>query len=73
MVASYLGNLFNDMKIAFEKGDLEDARKHQVTCADPENFVRGGPTKARFLEGREDTNKYHYKRAIVSKVLPHPH
>ena len=30
VVASYLGNLFHDMKTAFDKNDIETARKFQV-------------------------------------------
>ena len=38
--------------------------------ADPESFVRGGPTLTRFycccfLEGRDDPSKYHNERAII--------
>ena len=43
VVASYMGNNFKDMKTAFERGDIEDARKHQVSRADQESFIREGP------------------------------
>lgn len=32
VAASYLGNIFHDMKTAFDKGDIETARKHQTTA-----------------------------------------
>ena len=38
---------------------------YTIARADPESFVRGGPTLKKFLEGREYPNKYHYKRAII--------
>ena len=35
-------------------------------CADPGNFVRGGPTLTHFLSlMRGGRSKYHYKRAII--------
>ena len=39
----------------------------RCACADPESFVRGGPTLTTFIlvdEG-EKGSKYHYKRAII--------
>ena len=46
-----------------------------LACADPESFVRGCPFLTMvfflpffllfFLEGRDDPNKYHYKRALI--------
>ena len=37
------------------------------SCADPESFVRGGPTLKTFFRGERGSklNKYHYKRAII--------
>lgn len=32
VAVSYLGNLFHDMRTAFDKGDIETARKHQTTA-----------------------------------------
>ena len=40
-----------------------------VSCADPESFVRGGPTLTRILEGRDDPSKYHYKQAIMGPLF----
>ena len=47
-----------------------EASRSRSSCADPENFVRGGPTLnffffIFFLEWREDPNQYHYKGAII--------
>ena len=36
-----------------------------MPCADPESFVRGGPTLTIFLDGRDNPSKYHYKRTII--------
>ena len=46
---------------------LQDSvERSPPACADPESFVRGGPTLKFFiLEGRENPNKYHYKRAVI--------
>ena len=34
-------------------------------CADPEHFIREGPTLTTFLEGRDNPNKYPYKWTII--------
>ena len=36
-----------------------------MPCADPESFVRGGPTLTSVLEGRDDPSEFNYKRAII--------
>ena len=52
--------------------DLIHKCQTQLPCADPESFVRGGPTLTTFFfEGKEDPNKYYYKRAIIDPPSKH--